>query len=183
MSSKKEKSAFTFDHVFKSLLHWRNNKSQYESRGIPDNVWEMIFQLERSGYSGKDLKRAFSINSKQYAAKKKQLSNDHKMSIKKEHDLAAAVLPDEHTNVFCEAKITPDESPTIPALVDAAKKTKRAVETLKSTSSKPQDYLDMNTIIVEYTRPDGHRLKIHTTSASIDKVMTAFAQQGVQTND
>ncbi len=173
----------TLDQVFKAMQHWRNNKNQYESHGIPDDVWRMIFQLENQGYLSKDLKRTFSLNSKQYEERKNQMVGGNAKANKQIDDSNPTASADESSPLFCEAKITPDVTPNIPSLSATIQKNKRAVATLKSTANKPEDYLDMTTIIVEYIRPDGHRLKIHTTNESIDKLMSAFAQQGAKIND
>ncbi len=183
MSSNQQKSNVTLDQAFQAVSHWRNNKDQYENRGIPDNVWKLVFQLENQGYLPKDLKRALSLNSKQYDEKKNQIVSTLAKTAEKINDLKAVNSGDDGSNIFCEAKIKPVDAPAIPSLSDAVQKNKQAVATLKSTINKPQDYLDMTTIIVEYIRPDGHRLKIHTTSESIHKVMSAFARQGTQVND
>ncbi len=174
----------TLDDVFKAMQDWRNNKGGYDSPGIPDNVWKMIFELESQGYSSKDLKRIFSLNSGQHDKKKHQLTGGPKR-VSKEADAnnPTKTLAGESSSPFCEAKVTADAPSKIPSLSTTLQKNKRAVATLKSTVNKPEDYLDMSTIIVEYIRPDGHRLKIHTTNDSIDKLMCAFAQQGVQIND
>lgn len=180
MISKHQHPKITLDQVFEAISHWRKNKDQYETRGIPEDVWKMIFQLEDGGHAPKDLKRMFKLNSKQYDEKRIKISNIQDNQVK---DLEAAILPESSPRVFCEAKISADESDILPSLLDTTQQNKRAVAMLKSTANKPQDYLDMTTIIVEYSRPDGHRLTIHTTSESIHKVMSAFAQQGEQPND
>ena len=74
---------------------------------------------------------------------------------------------------FCEAVVAPIPALT-PEETTKAAKTKSATKQLKSAQHKPEHYLDTSTIIVEYIRPDGHRLKIHTTTQSIDHVMQSF---------
>jgi hypothetical protein len=181
--SKKEKPTITLDEVFRAMQHWRNNKSQYEGQGIPDDVWKMIFLLGENGYLAKDIRRTFSINSQQYEKKKKEFATNLRLPPELINNEDTHCSNNEVEDIFCEVSISPDPPADVPPLAKVAKKTKQSVTTLKSTTSKPHDYLDMTTIIVEYLRPDGHRLKIHTTSASIDKVMSAFAQQGHQIND
>ncbi len=72
----------------------------------------------------------------------------------------------------------PQAKAAVPSLTQAANATKQAISQLKSTHTRPADYLDPTTIIVECIRPDGHRLKIHTTCKRVSTVMDAFFTQG-----
>lgn len=180
MAFEKEKSAVTLDSAFKAIKHWRDHKDQYATKGIPDTVWEMVFQLEKKGYSGKELRRFLSINSQQYELKRTQFCGDKDSTVAKSESVSDTST---QSSAFCEVNVKPGDASNVPALTEAAKKTKEAVAKLKSKVNNPQDYLDLTTIIVEYTRPDGHRLTIHTTNESIGKVMAAFAKQGDQSND
>ena len=67
----------------------------------------------------------------------------------------------------------------MPPLAKTAHTTKEMVKKLKSNDNHLAGYVDLNTVIVEYIRPDGHRLKIHTTNQSLGEVMRAFSQTGV----
>ena len=54
----------TIDEVVTLLQHWRDNKDQYEGRGIPDEIWHKTFALENSGrFSAAVLKRTFGLSS------------------------------------------------------------------------------------------------------------------------
>ncbi len=176
-----KENPITLDSVFKDMRHWRKHKNEYPEAGIPDGVWRKIFQLEDSGYTTRELKRLFTLNSKQHDLKRCQLRQSH------DHNRAPLGLkmpqsqPEQTENpaVFCEAVVKTERQQNIPALTQAANNTKKALSTLKSTHQKADSYLDLTTIIVECIRPDGQRLKIHTTSQSLDTVMQAFFEQGV----
>ncbi|GAG16287.1 unnamed protein product, partial [marine sediment metagenome] len=64
-------ATITLDEVFKAMQHWRKNKKDYSGVGIPDKIWSSIFQLEHNGYIASELKRCFTLNSRQYNLKKK----------------------------------------------------------------------------------------------------------------
>lgn len=168
----------TLDETFKAMQYWRTHKYEYNGPGIPNTVWFMIFQLEDNGYSSAEIKKLFTLNTVQYQKKKDEL-----FQARIQGQVSASQKesqPKQASGVdFCEARIMPDRPQDIPPLTEAAHNTKKAISHLKSTSNKPETYLDLTTIIVECIRPDGHRLKIHTTNESIDKVMQAFYNQGV----
>ncbi len=172
MSQKTQENlaAVTLDQAFKALQHWRANKKAYEGKGIPDPVWHLIFQLEDTNeYSDEELKRLFDLNSRQYTLKRASLRGD---KIKKAPEIHASVsaLDDNNPEInFCEATIAQE----VPSLTD----TKNNILKLKSSQSKPEEILDLATIIVECIRPDGQRLKIHTTNKNLDRIIGAFFQQ------
>ncbi len=173
-------SPITLDEVFKALQYWRKHKKEYPSKGIPEDVWLKIFQLESNGYTANELKRLLTINSQQYDKKRNQARQSQ------DYSNTPATLNNPQSNLetdssvhFCEAVVKPDNSQNVPALTQAVNNTKKAISKLKSTDNKIENYLDLTTIIVECIRPDGQRLKIHTTNKSLDVVMQAFYQQGV----
>ena len=170
----------TIDKVFSALKHWREHKNEYASTGIPKDVWLMIFQLENNGYSAAEIKRLFTLNSSQYAKKKQQLSNNIPTQIPAAPQKSQVSTTQQSDNDidFCETTVKQSAPQKIPTLAESANQTKQAVSQLKSTQNHPQGFLDLTTIIVECIRPDGHRLKIHTTTQSLDKVMEAFYRQG-----
>ena len=174
-------ATITLDEVFKAMQHWRKNKKDYSGVGIPDKIWSSIFQLEHNGYSASELKRCFTLNSKQYNLKKKQLSQSNDDSDTPVVTKNNQNEPDraEETVSFCEATVAPTHQSDIPSLEVATSDTKKALLQIKSTNNPVESYLDMTTIIVECIRPDGYRLNIHTTTESLDKVMLAFFHEGV----
>jgi hypothetical protein len=177
----------TLDEVFALIQYWRDHKDEFEGRGIPDTTWLKLFQLEKSGHSASQLRRMFALNAKQYEVKKQQLcepaatSSDNALSNTSNSPTDDAP-PVQQTAQFCEALISPETQSTVPALSAEAtqktRQTKKSITQLKSTNQKPESFLDMSTIIVEYIRPDGHRLKIHTTTGSIHHVMQSFGGEG-----
>jgi hypothetical protein len=174
-----ETTPTTLDKVFKALQYWRSHKDQYEGAGIPDEIWRLIFQLENNKeYSSSELKKLFALNSKQYQIKHSLLcKTPYEMipEVSKPEDTSTAVPKDPVKLDFAEATV----DQTIPSLAESAHRTKQVISQLKSTHLKPAQYLDPTTIVVECIRPDGHRLKIHATTQSLDRVMQTFIQQGV----
>jgi len=188
----KSNSATTLDEVFALLEHWREHKNKYEGRSIPNNIWLKLFELENTGhYTATQLRRMFALNSQQYKTKKADLvkpvaSTPNKQSMSKGNADATTADFASQEPAFCEATISPDALSKVPRLTpeetQKATKTKAVIKQLKSTQQSPGNYLDTSTIIVEYLRPDGHRLKIHTTTHNIDYVMKSFgAEAGVET--
>lgn len=177
-------SAVSIDSVFKELQHWRKNKKNYDCHGIPDNIWKSIFQLEAEGRPDKELRRIFGLNSEQYRKKHTQhyqLQTSSRPNVTKAHSINGVTKANNVAPIqFSEAMIdnAGQHSPILP-LAQAAQKTKQAISQLKSTDNNPERYLDTSTIIVECIRPDGHRLKIHTTNHRLDVVMRAFFSQEV----
>jgi len=171
----------TIDKVLNALNHWRENKHDYAGPGIPNEVWLLIFQLENKGHSVVDLRRIFSLSTTQYSTKKKQLINTEPgkpLAVAQKKQSGGSPIDDGDIK-FCEAtgqQNVPAQS--IPSLTETASQNKKAVTQLKSTNNNPESFLDLTTIIVECIRPDGHRMKIHTTTKSIDKVMQGFFLQG-----
>ena len=171
----------TLDEVFKAVQHWRHNKKDYDKPGIPDTVWLMIFQLEdNGGYSPKELKRLFTLNSGQYVVKRSQLLSTSKSPAQPSTTVDTTVPPHQPKVAFAQVTVETDPpiKTAVPSLSEAANATRQVVSHLKSTHSRPADYLDPTTIIVECIRPDGHRLKIHTTCKRVSTVMDAFFAQG-----
>jgi len=168
----------TLDEVFKALQHWREHKKEYPCAGIPEEVWLKIFQLENNGYTTNQLKRLLILNSQQYDKKRNQFRQppDHTNTPATLNKPQSNPEPDSPID-FCEAVVNPDSPQNIPSLAQAD--TKKAISKLKSTDNKIENHLDLTPIIVECIRPDGQRLKIHTTSQSLNVVMQAFYQQGV----
>ena len=163
----------TIDKVFSALKHWRDHKSDYPSPGIPNDVWAMLFQLEKQGFTVAELRRIFSLSNTQYINKKKQLVNT-------EANQSSVVTPINIDNInFSEVKVKQN----IPELSERASQNKKAVTQLKSTKDDLASILDLTTIIVECIRPDGHCMKIHTTTKSIDKVMQGFFLQNGENHD
>lgn len=172
-------AAVTLDTTFAALKHWREHKEEYEGGGIPDKLWKMFFQLENNGMSPSEIRRFFSINSQQYARKRIEL-----MPLNSKKSVMQQVPhknPPTHVKTdvnFCEVNVKSSVDQKIPSLTQAAKASKKTLSQLRSTDSSAEHYLDLTTIIVECIRPDGHRLKIHTTTKSLDQVMQAFFLQG-----
>ena len=123
----------------------------------------------------------FNLNSEQYKKKRAQLNPVQNTHVEKR---SAPNFPKLKSNIeqdtpvqFCEAVVTSKPEKVIPTLAQAAQKNKRAVAKLKSPNNQSENYLDTMTIIVECIRPDGHRLKIHTTTDRLEYVMQAFFTQ------
>ena len=164
----------SLDSVFKALTHWRNNRRAYDTPGIPDEIWVAIFQLEGQGYPDKELRRMFGLNTTQYKRNRSiyypsQSNPDISKPIKSGVNLKQ-LMPQ-----FNEAIIEQETlQAQVPALAQAAQQAKQAITQLKSPGKQTQRYLDTTTVIVECIRPDGHRLKIHTTNSRLDVLMQCF---------
>ncbi len=177
----------TLDEVFSHIQNWREHKNESGQRAIPDKIWRKIFELESTGrYSATFLRRTFGLNSQQFKTKKSQLLDDEIASVTTVDNCLTDknTLSVTHEPQFCEAIVSSETATNTPTLTsvesEKAMATKISVEQLKSTQQKPNSYLNMSTIIVEYIRPDGHRLKIHTTTESIHHVMQSFGAEGSQ---
>lgn len=173
--------SISLDTVFKALQHWRKNRKSYEGSGIPDKVWLMIFELEGNGYTGKELRRLFTLNSQQYSLKRNELCHEKNTPIIKPTNTPKPDITQQNNSTnFSEAiiSVTNDVSP-VPSLTQRINQTKQAIVRLKSPDNRAENYLDTSTIIVECIRPDGHRLKIHTTTDRLDTVMQTFYNQKV----
>ena len=169
-------SATSLDEVFKAVQHWRDHKTDYKGVGIPDDIWVKIFQLESQGYTGIQLRRLFGLNSAQYSRKYMTLTQEDNSAStidatpKSVKTKPATPPPCE----FGEATLSSAQQ-AVPSLdTVAANQTRQALSQLKSTHRQAESYLDINTVIVECIRPDGHRLKIHTTSERLDILMQSF---------
>lgn len=175
----------TLESTFQAMRHWRHNKKEYGEPGIPDTLWGMFFQLEDAGYTGAEIRSLFTLNTHQYSVKKKQLykrsSSKQSSTASTQEQVMAAKPPKEAVSFseFCVASTKASSAADVPSLTQVASETKKAIATLKSTKTRPEDYLDMSTSIVECIRPDGHRLKIHITNQSLDIVMQTFFKAGV----
>src|SRR3990172_1384027 len=135
-SSTTNDQSCTLESAIKKIQHWRNNKSTYSKRGIPDDIWLMVFQLEHQGYTASHLKQIFGLNSAQYQKKLAQLNlKTHSTNSKSVSQRQQEVRQDSLAQ-FSEALIT-SEPEVIPPLTQACEQTKRAVKKIKSTEQKP----------------------------------------------
>ena len=172
-------ASITLDDVFKALQHWRDNKTQYEGSGIPDEVWHKIFQLEKAGYKAAHLKRLFSLNTMQYRKKQEQITQTQSEAPVESISSGPREVEQKNAVQFGEAVVVHKGQQDVPSLTQAANPTKSAISQLKSTKEHLDPYLDTTTVIVECIRDDGHRLKIHTTSERLDIVMRTFFNKEV----
>lgn len=155
----------TLDQVFQAITHWRENKNSYDMPGIPDKIWHMIFKLESQGHSGAQLRRMFSLNSSQYKKKQSELNATEQPTdenIKKNNSPAQAN--------FSEVNVSENIMP-LPSEINH---TKQVIKKLKSTDNDVTSYLSNNTMVVECFRPDGGRLKIHTTCERFSEIFHNF---------
>ena len=158
----------TLDSVLRDIEHWRANKNQYPNKSIPDTIWRNIFELSKV-HSLSRIKSIFGVSSNQYNLKHQQLVQASLSSIKRVENKS-----DKQPHAaFCEVEIG-ESGATVTPLPNVQHATPAAVASLKSNNNDPSSYLDLSTIIVECIRPDGHRLKIHTTTKKINEVMQAF---------
>jgi len=158
----------TLGSVLRDIEHWRANKNQYPNKSIPDTIWRNIFELAKV-HSLSRIKSIFGVSSNQYNLKHQQLVQAALPSIKQAENRSEK---QPHAD-FCEVEID-KLGATVTPLPNVQHATSAAVAGLKSNDNDPSSYLDLSTIIVECIRPDGRRLKIHTTTKKINEVMQAF---------
>ncbi len=169
----------SMENVYKDMQQWRATKDQFPKQEIPDELWRNIFKLTKT-YGEPKIRNMFGLSNKQYELKYNQLCNSTKSPI----PISTKTKPAQAQNVsqqvsaatidFCEVDINGSVSP----LTNIAHETKASVKQLKSSHTDLDDILDTTTIIVECIHPNGHRLKIHTTTQRIDQVMQAFFNAG-----
>jgi len=159
----------TFDSVFKELQKWRNNKGSGagSSRSIPNSIWEQIFALEQSSYKGTDLRRMFVLNALQYKKKYEELATPQKIAAPSLEPFAEVSIP-----VKLKNQPLPER-----AKLKAVEDIKSEITQIKSSKKVSDDFSAIKTIIVELVRPDGYKLRIHTTNDSVDLVMASFMNQ------
>jgi len=163
----------TFDTVFKEIKHWRKHKKEYRRGAIPDELWKRIFILAGQGeYSPSELRQCLHLNKQQYTKKYQELigqSSSEEKTLSQSSEDNKESLP---TLTFSEAAVDPNIN--IPSLKTATDKTKKAIQSLKSTNSFDTSTLDPTTVVVECIRADGHRLKIHMTTQRPEVLMDTF---------
>ena len=170
-----ERSKATLDAAFKAMQHWRDNKADYDRPGVPDTVWQLVFQLEaQPEFDKTTLCHLLKLNSEQYDKKRKQ----HVPAAKP----AAPTKPASEASKpeplqFGEARVVDSTVQGTPPLAAAAQKTQQAVKQLKKVERQTARYLDITTIIIECVRPDGHCLKIHTAQEQLPSIMQHFFNQ------
>ncbi len=166
------------DRVLMALEHWRKNKKDYNSTGIPNDIWLMIFALEDTKtFNPATLRKVLTLNTKQYNEKRCKLV-EQKSQANQEHAIMADEQEAELLNDCVFHEISPLELNTSDSdLLLQAKKDK--ITNLTSKEEKPEEYLDQNTIIVECFHPKGYRLKIHTTNKHIHTIIREFIDNAV----
>ena len=127
---------------------WRAGKKKI-AEPIPEVLWRKIFSLEPY-YSSALLRRFFSLNTKQYAAKRDVLFPVTKGPLKPTRQVDTTSQTAASPMSLCEVKI-----------------------------KKPNPYANEplpsgKTLIVEFCRSDGQIMKIHSTQDSIPLLMRQF---------
>lgn len=176
-----ELSNITLDRVLIALEHWRNNKKDYDSTGIPDDIWRMVFALEATNtFSASTLRKTLTLNTQQYKTKRLEF-----VKAKTEPSQARqenSVTPDnQQVKPIDDCTFQEISPPELNASKDdlALQNMQKKIDNLTSPEDRLEDYLDQNTIIVECFHPKGHRLKIHTTNKHIHTVIREFIDNGV----
>ena len=176
-----ELSNITLDRVLIALEHWRTNKKDYDSKGIPDDIWRMVFALENmKTFNPATLRKVLNLNTQQYNTKRRELAEQKTQSSQANQENSAT--PDGQQSKSIDDCVFHEVSP--PELnassTDLALQLKKQqLDNLTSPEDNPEEYLDQNTIIVECFHPKGHRLKIHTTNKHIHTVIREFIDNGV----
>lgn len=177
MSNNISAQHMSLDEVYEALNEWRRIK-KYGDSNVPENLWKPIFELAKK-HTDKKIRSLLDIKKPLYDEsyrklfpKKEKVATESSPPVGDTSRRACADITQEP--VFCEAKVT--DPTVIPPLVDHSKTNATTQKTIKTLRSKDdgKQCLDYTTIIVECTRPDGHRLSIHTTTKTIKEVMTTF---------
>lgn len=161
----------SLDSVFKAMEYWRKNKSKYGA-SIPDEIWLQLFQLEKA-YPLSKIKQIFGISKKTYLNKRAELQGKiNPYQSQPVHDVPTG---------FSEAIVsdTPPQFPgpdETPQLTRTDKKSLRKKD--RDDDSNPATFLDFSTVVVEFIRADGQRMKIHTTDKSFRELMRVFFEEG-----
>jgi hypothetical protein len=162
----------TFDDILNALQHWRKNKSSYNCTGMPDEIWIMAFKLEEQGNDAAMIRKVCGFNSAQYRKKWKQLNTE--VNSAESTNLNTSNEPAKEMQ-FVQAQIChTDPEDSIPSLDEKATENKRTIKQLKSSNVKIESYLNTETAVVEYYRPDGMLLKIHTANHNLSAVINSF---------
>lgn len=177
--------ATSLESVLQAMAHWRMNKSKYGAI-IPDKLWLQIFQLEQA-YPPEKIRQVFSISKNNYLHKHAELLQDKGAPTQvkqgqggQRHKQESDFHAPQHgsvPSVFSEAIISeetmqsslPDSTPRL---------TKADIRSLKKPDPHPSTFLDLSTIVVEFIRADGQRMKIHTTKQSFKELIDVFFEAG-----
>lgn len=161
----------TLDFIYEKIKYWRDHKKEFDQKAMPDQIWGMIFTFQKQkDYSDSEIKKLFSLNSQQYSKKYTQLMATEENKA----ELSTSTEPAQFSEVEVSSEPLINVVPSLTGKVQVANE---AVAHLKSPDNSLKTYVDIKTIVVEYIRPDGHRLKIHTTTSSIADVMQAFGKE------
>jgi hypothetical protein len=165
-----EAKPVSLESVFQAMENWRSNKSKYGAT-IPDDVWLQIFQLEER-YSFQKIRQIFAITKQTYFNKRLQLLGKEPPQAEHDEQTPKPVSAD-----FSEAIISdnPLQSPLTPA---APPLTRPDPKCLQKADPHPASFLDYSTVVVEFIRADGKRMKIHTTDKSFRELMRVFFEEG-----
>ena len=158
----------TLDAAFQAIEHWRKNKATYGAN-IPDEVWSKIFPLEET-YSPSKIRQIFAISKQTYLSKRTELQGKKNVcQSQPAHNLSSG---------FSEAVINdmPSWLDETPRLTNMATTTKPLKKT--DHDAYPASFLDLSTVVVEFIRADGQRMKIHTTDKSFRELMRVFFEEG-----
>lgn len=133
--------------TLRAFEQWRAEKKK-SGEPIPEPLWQQIFSLEPF-YSPSQLRRIFTISTRQYQSKKES-NSPNRLAL----STSDKTMPINNTSTpppkLCEIKIKTNNP--------------YATEPLPSTK----------TLVVEFCRQDGQIMKIHTTQDSIPTLMHTF---------
>lgn len=159
----------SIDVTLKKFAHWRKNKS-HNASVIPNALWLQCFELAKE-HGIASVKVLFGLSHSQYKKKYHELIESKQPEINTGKSKVASVVD------FAQAQ------PAIESSWDISDDTQSTTEEpasnfadddLSPKKKRLPSYIDVTTIIVECIRPDGYRLRLHTTTDSITEVMQAF---------
>lgn len=162
--------ALTIDSVYQTLQNWRKNKKN-PATSIPDSIWQQIFKLADC-YTPQQIRKLFGISKQQYDIKHHKLFGSHDTVVPQQpaSPIEPSTTTPEQDPQFCEVNAL---NPHHPSNADLTLK-QQDLHQLRTNHPASNDYLDRTTIVVEFFRADGQRMKIHTTSQSFPDLINAF---------
>lgn len=131
--------------LYDKLENWRENKKQ-ENEKIPNDIWHEIIALYKTFPEQARLCRKLGISRYQLKCKLQEFKEE-------------ALYND------------PNELCNIPQIAPIKKQPDK---TKKTTTSNEEPFSPLATIVVELCRPDKTIMKIHTTTQSVQEIITSF---------
>jgi hypothetical protein len=141
----------TINSLLQEIEEWRTKQGRTKGP-IPDAFWNKIFILAKT-HPPSRLRAILGISTTQYN--------------KKLNQQGPIPLPSTPKPTLAEPAVTNGAEDSVPPLIEW--------KNLKGKPTyEPAKGLAINTVVVEFTRADGHVMKIHTTTQSFKELLQLF---------